>query len=66
MGQHDGGQTPVDSSGWKRPVSSIRDGETHPEPARSRLGRRKVTPDPYITDNPNIRRNFGRKKGDSA
>lgn len=62
MGRYDGGQAPVDSSSWKRPVSSIRDGEQHPEPAESRLGQREVTPDPYTQDNSHVKRNFGRNR----
>lgn len=62
MGGYDGGQSPVDSSGWKRPVNSIKNGEAHPEPSDSSLGKRAVTPDPYLTDSPHVKRNFGRKR----
>lgn len=60
MGQYDGGQAPVDSSNWKQPVSSIKNGEEHPEPTKTRNGQREVTPDPYTPDNPHVRRSFGR------
>jgi hypothetical protein len=61
MGRYDGGHAPVDSSSWDQPVSSIKDGEPHPEPARSRNGQREVTPDPYTQDSPHVKRNFGKQ-----
>jgi hypothetical protein len=44
-----------------QPVSSIKDGESHLEPARSRNGQRQVTPDPYTQDNPHMKRNLGKQ-----
>lgn len=57
---YDGGQTWVDPSGWEQPVTSTRDGEEHPPPARWRNGERLPDPWPYTDDNPHVRRNFGR------
>lgn len=57
---YDGGMGPVDSSSWKQPVSSHKDGEEVPPPAKQSLGVREPTPDPYTDDNPHVRRNFGR------
>lgn len=54
----------VDSSGWKQPVASHRNGEAQPAPAPTEMteegSRRTTTPDPYTADNPHVRRNFGR------
>lgn len=63
MGQHGGHNTPVDSSGWKRPISSHRNGDSHPAPAETRINpstgtsERTVTPEPEASA---IRRNFSR------
>lgn len=51
----------MDSSSLGQPVSSIKDGESHLEPARSRNGQRQVTPDPYTQDNPHMKRNLGKQ-----
>jgi hypothetical protein len=51
----------VDSSAWKRPVASHKDGEPVPPPAPvTSEGERLPTPDPYTPDNKNVVRNFGR------
>jgi hypothetical protein len=54
----------VDSSGWKQPVASHKGGEPQPAPApveQTETGaQRTPTPDPYTSDNPHVRRNFGR------
>lgn len=66
MGTYDGGQTPVDSSAWSRPVSG-KDGKAHPAPApmerdpETGTMKRSVTPDPYANGgNGHVVRNFGR------
>jgi hypothetical protein len=61
---YDGGQGPVDSSGWKQPVASHKDGEVLAPPAPTQQTEsgieRTPTPDPYTDDNPHVIRNFGR------
>lgn len=64
MGTYDGGQAGVDSSTWNKSVASRKNGEPQPAPAPTKQTadgvQRDVTPDPYTTDNPHMKRNFGR------
>jgi hypothetical protein len=68
MGTYDGGMTPVDSSGWKQPVSSTathgqpkeaytKDAQARPESTGTGVRTGKATPEP---DPSAIVRNFGR------
>lgn len=63
MGHYDHGNS-VDSSSWKQPVASHRDGEPVPAPAPTQQTEsgmeRAYTPDPYTNDSGNTVRNFGR------
>ena len=56
----------VDSSGWKQPIASSKDGEPHPAPAPMvQTGdgmKRAVTPDPYIQNDSPVLRNFSARK----
>lgn len=59
MGQHGGHNTPVDSSGWDRPVSSRGDNNIPPAPTEidPETGTRKRSVTPELTA---IHRNFSR------
>lgn len=68
MGTYDGGQTPVDSSSWKRPVSNTsthgqpkenytKEAEARPDSTGTGVRTGKSTPEP---DSAHIVRNFGR------
>jgi hypothetical protein len=77
MGSYDGGAAPVDSSGWKRPISSTathgkpkesytEDAKARPESTGTGIRTGRATPDPYVGGGGGSTvRNFGRSGDDS-